>query len=127
MKKRGYKRGSNVKKIALKFLKLPWQDDTNAHDYEIFTIPHMETFYAQKVENWNNAFESSRVHTTKSPQFFFQILILFSTFQEEFIRILRSRYAAMILQTELNRVWDEVYQAAIKDFTKPRAISPTKD
>ena len=62
MKKKGYKKGINVKNFALTFLKLPLQDDTNLHDYGIFTIRHMEIFYAHKVENWNNAFKSNKVH-----------------------------------------------------------------
>ena len=44
-----------------------------------------------------------------------QILILVSPFQDEFIQFLRSRYATMILQTELNRIRDEVHKAAKKE------------
>ena len=62
-----------------------------------------------------------KLHNNLNFQIYLQILILVSPFQDKFIRFLRSRYAAIILQSELNRVRDEMHQAARKESqqTKP--------
>ena len=56
-----------------------------------------------------------KLHNNLNFQIYLQILILVSPFQDKFIQFLRSRYAAIILQSELNRVRDEMHQAARKE------------
>ena len=45
-----------------------------------------------------------------------------SKMHEEFVRHLRSRYAAMILESELNQVWLPVQEAAKEDFQQSEKV-----
>ncbi|KAJ8437754.1 hypothetical protein Cgig2_009469 [Carnegiea gigantea] len=63
MQNRGHKKETNLKKFSLAFWKLSWQDDTNIHDYGIYSIRYMETFRGGQVENWRPGFELNKAPT----------------------------------------------------------------
>lgn len=89
------KKGVDVRQFTLAIWNLKWQDDTNIHDCGIYVIRHMEAFQGGSATYWTTGFEKNK---------------------EKFVRHLRSRYAAMILESELNGLQVQVQEAAKKEF-----------
>jgi len=61
----------------------------------------------------------------KSLDFYYILIInfhLISNMQDEFLHLFHLRYAAMILDTEFNRVRDEVQETPKKEFQKRSMI-----
>ena len=116
----GLQEGNQRIEIPPDILEIAMTRWKNVHDYEIFPNSIWKHFIRRKriTGRLHLTITKYILYTRLNFLFCLHILILFFTFQDEFIRFLQSRDATVILQSKPYRVRAKVYRAVRKDSNK---------